>query len=67
MKEKRKIIEIYVTENEEKDSASFEFEKCEDTEIANYTMKGLLMMLNEYRNYWGIEDEIETEFETEED
>lgn len=39
---KRKIIEIYVTENEEEDTISFEFEKVEDSEVANSTMKGIL-------------------------
>lgn len=58
--EKRKIIEIYVTENEETDSVSFEFEKMEDTEVANATMKGLLMI---FANYKDDEDELEVEYE----
>lgn len=58
--EKRKIIEIYVTENKETDSISFEFEKMEDTEVANATMKGLLMI---FSNYKDDEDELEVEYE----
>lgn len=58
--EKRKIIEIYVTENKETDSISFEFEKMEDTEVANATMKGLLMIFSNYKN---DEDELEVEYE----
>ena len=57
---RRKIIEIYVTENKEKDSISFEFEKMEDTEVANVTMKGLLMMFLSYKD---DEDELEVEHE----
>ena len=59
VKEKRKIIEIYVTENEE-DTISFEFERCENSEIANDTMKGLCMMVASWKNK---EDELEMEFE----
>lgn len=58
--EKRKIIEIYVTENKEDDTISFDFEKVEDTEIANSTMKGLLMMFDIYKN---DEDVLEVEYE----
>lgn len=50
MKNKRKIIEIYVTENEEEDSISFEFEKIENTDTANSTMKMLLEMFSLYKN-----------------
>lgn len=57
---KRKIIEIYVTENKETDSISFEFEKMEDTEVANSTMKVLLMMVSNYKD---DEDELEVEYE----
>jgi len=60
--EKRKIIEIYVTENKEEDSASFEFIKCEDTEIADNTMKGLLIIFNTYKD---DEDELKVEYEEE--
>ena len=42
---KRKIIEIYVTENKEEDTASFEFIKTEDSEIANETLRGLAMIM----------------------
>lgn len=59
MNEKRKIIEIYVTENKEEDCVTFDFNKCEDTKIANYTMKGLLMMLNDHKNKWGVEGDLE--------
>ena len=55
-KTRRKIIEIYVTENEEEDSISFEFERCEDSEIANDTMKGLCMMVASWKDK---EDELE--------
>ena len=50
MKNKRKIIEIYVTENEEEDTISFEFEKIENTDTANSTMKMLLEMFSLYKN-----------------
>lgn len=43
---KRKIIEVYITENDEENTVSFEFEKTEDTEIANSTMKALLLMFS---------------------
>lgn len=59
-KEKRKIIEIYVTENEEDDTVSFNFERCEDTEIANETMKGLCMMFAKWKDE---EDKLEKERE----
>lgn len=58
--DKRKIIEIYVTENEEEDSISFEFEKVEDTEIANETIKGLMMIFATYKDE---EDELEVHYE----
>lgn len=38
---KRKIIEIYVNENEEKGTSSYIFENLEDTKEANYMMKML--------------------------
>ena len=41
-KTKRKIIEIYATENKEEDSISFDIEKIEDSDVANYTMTMLL-------------------------
>lgn len=58
--EERKIIEIYVEEKPEDDAVSFEFKRCEDTEVANNTMKMLMMVLNKYKKE---EDEIEVEFE----
>lgn len=60
VKEKRKIIEVYVTENKKEDSISFEFEKCEDTDIANETLKGLCMMFATWKDE---EYELEVEFE----
>lgn len=57
---KRKIIEIYVEEKTEEDSISFEFEKCENTEVADNTMKMLMYILSKYKR---AEDEIEAEFE----
>lgn len=48
--EKRKIIEVYITENDEENTVSFEFEKKEDTEIANSTMKALLMMFSNLKS-----------------
>ena len=50
MENKRKIIEIYVTENEEEDTTSFEFERIEDSDIANSTMKMLAYMFSKYKN-----------------
>lgn len=44
MNEKRKIIEIYVTEKEN-DEIDIDFEKVEDTEIANKIMKDLVTIL----------------------
>ena len=65
MAKKRKIIEIYVTENEEDNTVTFDFERCEDTEIANATMKRLLMMIDVNRENFGIENDIEADFEGE--
>lgn len=56
--EKRKIIEVYITENDEENTVSFEFEKKEDTEIANSTMKALLMMFSNLKSD-GLEVEQE--------
>ena len=60
MTKKRKIIEIYVTEDEEDDTVSFNFERCENTEIANETMKGLCMMFAKWKDE---EDKLEIEGE----
>lgn len=57
--DKRKIIEIYVEENTEEDTVSFEFKKVENTEIANMTMKGLIMMFGSQKS---DEDELEVEY-----
>lgn len=57
--DKRKIIEIYVEENTEEDTVSFEFKKVENTEIANMTMKGLIMMFESQKS---DEDELEVEY-----
>jgi len=56
--EKRKIIEVYITENDEENTVSFEFEKKEDTEIANSTMKASLMMFSNLKSD-GLEVEQE--------
>ncbi|MBQ9657631.1 MAG: hypothetical protein IJV31_02550 [Clostridia bacterium] len=50
MENKRKIIEIYVTENEEEDTTSFEFEKIENSDVANSTMKMLVYMFSKYKH-----------------
>ena len=42
---KRKIIEIYVTENKEDNNIKIDFEKVSDTEIANAVIKKLVMMV----------------------
>lgn len=60
MNEKRKIIEIYVTENIEEDTTSFEFEKVEDSHVANSTMKMLLMTFAQYKDE---DDELEVQYE----
>lgn len=39
---KRKIIEIYATEDEENNTISFDFEKVDDSEVANDTMKMII-------------------------
>lgn len=57
---KRKIIEIYVTENKEEDTVSFDFEKVEDTEIANATMKDLVMMFASQKDE---DDKLEVHYE----
>ena len=61
---KRKIIEIYVEENKENDEVSFDFERIEDTEIANSTMKMLLQVLSCFKNE---DDEIVALFEESEE
>lgn len=56
---KRKIIEIYVTENEKEDTATFDLEKVEDSKIANIMMGSLVMMFgNQCKG-----DELEVEYE----
>lgn len=56
--EKRKIIEVYITENDEENTVSFEFKKTEETEIANSTMKALLMVFSNLKS-----DGLEVEHE----
>lgn len=56
--EKRKIIEVYITENDEENTVSFNFQKTEDSEIANSTMKALLMVFSNLK-----EDGLEVEHE----
>jgi hypothetical protein len=42
--DKRKIIEIYVTEDKENDTTTFNFDRLEDTKEANFMMKRLSLM-----------------------
>lgn len=42
--DKRKIIEIYVTEDKENDTTTFDFDRLEDTKEANFMMKRLSLM-----------------------
>lgn len=56
--EKRKIIEVYITENDEENTVSFEFKKTEETEIAKSTMKALLMVFSNLKS-----DGLEVEHE----
>ena len=44
MNKRRKIIEIYVTENKEEDTTTFNFERLEDTKEANFMMKKISLM-----------------------
>lgn len=44
MNKRRKIIEIYVTEDKEQDTTTFDFERLEDTKEANFMMKRLTLM-----------------------
>ena len=57
---KRKIIEIYVTENKEENTTSFEFIKTEDSGLANETLKGLMFIFAHFKDN---DDEIEVELE----
>ena len=57
---KRKIIEIYVTDNDKENTISFEFIRTENSELANSTLKGLVMMF-EYFTGPDIETEVEIE------
>lgn len=59
---KRKIIEIYVEENEEEDTCTFSFEKCENSTVADYTLTGLATTFYT----WAEEsEEMEVTFEAE--
>lgn len=57
---KRKIIEIYVEENE--DITSFDFIKVEDSDIANETMRALVQIFSVFKDK---EDELEVVVEDE--
>lgn len=57
--EKRKIIEIYVTENEKENTISFDIEATEKTEVATNTMKMLLKMFSSFKD---DDDIIEVEY-----
>lgn len=61
---KRKIIEIYVTENKEENTTSFEFIKTEDSELANETLKVLMFIFAHFKDN---DDEIEVELENKEE
>ena len=47
---KRKIIEIYVTDNDKENTISFEFIKTENSELEKSTLKGLVMMFEQFKN-----------------
>lgn len=57
---KRKIIEIYATEDEENNTISFDFEKVDDSEAANGVMKMLVSVFSELKNEYGSITEIVT-------
>lgn len=57
---KRKIIEIYVTDNDKENTISFEFIRTENSELANSTLKGLLMIFEQFKDP-DIEMEVEIE------
>lgn len=44
--ERRKVIEIYATEDLEKGEVNFEVERCEDTMVSNAMMKMLYETFN---------------------
>lgn len=53
--ERRKIIEIYVEENEEEEKTYFDVERCENSMAANAVMK---MLLNTFRQFKGHDVDI---------
>lgn len=55
---RRKIIEIYITKDETDDSISFDFDKVDDSDIANATMKMLLNTFTKYSNQNECEIEV---------
>lgn len=57
---KRKIIEIYATEDEENNTISFDFEKVDDSGVANSVMKMLVSVFSELKNEYGSITEIVT-------
>ena len=61
--DKRLIIEIYATENEEKNEVTFDFERKEDTKLANNTMK---MLLHTFVLYKGKDENLEFKLDEEE-
>jgi len=61
MENERKIIEIYVTE-ENDDTSSFDVRRCEDTEVANFMMRKILELLyTDLGNGISAIDDIETD------
>lgn len=57
---KRKIIEIYATEDEENNTISFDFEKVDDSGVANSVMKMLVSVFSELKDECGSITEIVT-------
>lgn len=57
---KRKIIEIYATEDEENNTISFDFEKVDDSGVANSAMKMLVSVFSELKDECGSITEIVT-------
>lgn len=58
--EKRKIIEVYITENTEEDTVTFHFEKTEDSKVADNIMQFLAVIIAGQKDT-GDQLEIESE------
>lgn len=59
---RRKIVEIYVEEDEIEKKVFFDVERCEDSMVANATMK---MLLNTFRKFKG--NDVDVTYEGRED